>query len=65
MTLPVPECLPTQSRPPLLRSETIQDRHLDRLAVVYIRQSTILQTIRNQESTRLQYGLADRVEDLG
>lgn len=66
MTLPVPVRPASQPPRPLLwRSEKIQDRHLDRLAVVYIRQSTILQTIRNQESTRLQYSLADRVEDLG
>lgn len=53
------------SRPPLWRSDKIQDRHLERLAIVYVRQSTIQQTVRHQESTRLQYSLADRAADLG
>ena len=39
------------------RSEKIDARHLDRLAVVYIRQSSMTQVQRNQESTKLQYGL--------
>ena len=43
----------------------IQGRHRDRLAVVYIRQSTVQQMIRHQESTRLQYGLVERALELG
>ena len=43
----------------------IQACHLDRLAVVYVRQSTMQQVDRHQESTRLQYALADRAIDLG
>jgi hypothetical protein len=43
----------------------IQERHRDRLAVVYVRQSTLVQVVRHGESTRLQYGLATRAEDLG
>lgn len=39
--------------------------HLDRQAVVYVRQSTIQQVSRHQESTRLQYGLVDRAAALG
>ena len=31
--------------------------HLQRLAVVYVRQSTAQQVLQHQESTRLQYGL--------
>lgn len=43
----------------------IQDKHLDRLAVVYVRQSTVQQVGRHQESTRLQYSLVDRAVHLG
>lgn len=45
--------------------EKIQDSHLDRLAVVYVRQSTLRQVAEHQESTRLQYGLVNRAEALG
>lgn len=38
------------------RSEQIQPHHLERLAVVYVRQSTMQQVLDHQESTRLQYG---------
>lgn len=61
--------VPGRLSPPLAlppwRSEKIQDRHLDRLAVVYVRQSTFQQVARHHESTLLQYSLADRVEALG
>src|SRR6266851_9965447 len=40
-------------------------RHRDRLAVVYVRQSTAQQVLEHQESTRLQYGLVDRAQALG
>jgi DNA invertase Pin-like site-specific DNA recombinase len=43
----------------------VQDHHRERLAVVYVRQSTPRQVIENRESTRLQYALADRAIDLG
>src|SRR3982751_3223305 len=46
-------------------SEKIQARHCDRPAVVYVRQSTLRQVEQNRESTRLQYGLADRACRLG
>jgi DNA invertase Pin-like site-specific DNA recombinase len=39
--------------------------HLQRLAVVYVRQSTAQQVLRHEESTRLQYGLADRARRMG
>ena len=39
--------------------------HRDRLAIVYVRQSTLQQVGRNQESTRLQYGLVERARQLG
>ena len=43
----------------------IRARHLDRLAVVYVRQSTMQQVLDHQESTRLQYGLVHRAQALG
>lgn len=46
-------------------SEKIQAQHLERLAVVYVRQSTLQQVIDHQESTRIQYGLVGRAEALG
>jgi DNA invertase Pin-like site-specific DNA recombinase len=45
--------------------EKICGQHRDRLAIVYIRQSTLQQVERNQESTRLQYALVDRAFALG
>ncbi len=43
----------------------IQSHHLDRHAIVYVRQSTMQQVERHQESTRLQYGLASKATHLG
>lgn len=43
----------------------IQRHHQDRMAVVYVRQSTPQQMTRHPESTRLQYSLVDRALMLG
>jgi DNA invertase Pin-like site-specific DNA recombinase len=43
----------------------VGDRHLERLAVVYVRQSTRQQVADHGESTRLQYGLVQRAVALG
>lgn len=43
----------------------IQPHHLDRLAVVYVRQSTSRQVLENRESTDRQYQLTARAEALG
>lgn len=51
--------------PGVWQSEKIQPHHRDRLAIVYVRQSTLQQVLDHQESTRLQYGLAHRAEGLG
>lgn len=48
-----------------LEGGKIQGHHRDRLAVVYVRQSTVQQLSRHQESTRLQYGLVERAQQLG
>jgi DNA invertase Pin-like site-specific DNA recombinase len=45
--------------------EKINGLHLDKLAVVYVRQSTLQQVEHCRESTQLQYGLADRACRLG
>ena len=43
----------------------ITKHHLDRAAVIYVRQSSVSQVEHNQESQRRQYALADRAKDLG
>ena len=45
-------------------SDKIRRRHLERTAMVYIRQSTVQQVERHQELTRLQYALVDRALQL-
>ncbi len=45
--------------------DKVQPWHHDRLAVVYVRQSTAQQVLVHQESTRLQYGLTARARELG
>ena len=44
---------------------TITRRHLDRLAVVYVRQSTLMQVREHTESTARQYALAEEAARLG
>ncbi len=46
-------------------SEKLTPEHLERLAVVYVRQSTLQQVMGHQESTRVQYGLANRAAAWG
>jgi excisionase family DNA binding protein len=43
----------------------VQASHLERGAVVYVRQSTFVQVERNRESTARQYDLAVRAQELG
>ena len=47
------------------RSPKVKPWHLDRSAVVYVRQSTPQQVAEHQESTARQYALADRAVELG
>jgi DNA invertase Pin-like site-specific DNA recombinase len=49
---------------PLL-SPKLRPWHLDRLAIVYVRQSTAQQVLDHRESTARQYALADRAVVLG
>jgi len=46
-------------------SETITAGHVQRKAIVYVRQSTQQQVVHNQESRRLQYRMVDRMVSLG
>ena len=46
-------------------SRKITAWHLERWALVYVRQSTVQQMVNNQESTRMQYALRERAEALG
>jgi DNA invertase Pin-like site-specific DNA recombinase/uncharacterized protein YndB with AHSA1/START domain len=48
-----------------LRSAPLGDRHLSRLAIVYIRQSSTQQIFDHQESRARQYALADYAATLG
>src|SRR5271170_7888805 len=48
-----------------LTPEKITREHQQRLAIIYIRQSTPQQVERNQESTKLQYALVDRAFHFG
>ena len=43
----------------------IRGEHRDRLAVVYVRQSSLHQVSEHRESTRLQYGLVERAQAMG
>ncbi|MEM6365504.1 MAG: recombinase family protein [Planctomycetota bacterium] len=47
------------------RSEKVADHHLDRLAIVYVRQSTQHQVLEHRESTARQYALTGRAGNLG
>lgn len=55
----------TQTPLNLVTSNKIQPTHHERLAVIYVRQSSPQQMLRHQESTRLQYGLVERAHALG
>src|SRR4051812_17441689 len=54
-----------ESSPALTGRMRIGDRQRDRLAIVYVRQSSVNQVQHNRESTQLQYGLVDHAKRLG
>ena len=60
-----PEQRPASPSSPGSLSSKLRPRHQERLAVVYIRQSSPHQVLEHRESTALQYGLADRAVMLG
>jgi DNA invertase Pin-like site-specific DNA recombinase len=45
--------------------DRIRPEHLDRAAIVYVRQSTRQQVVEHSESTRMQYALVERAVALG
>jgi DNA invertase Pin-like site-specific DNA recombinase len=51
--------------PQLVDPHKIRPRHRDRLAIVYVRQSTPHQVLENRESAALQYQLRQRAVELG
>jgi DNA invertase Pin-like site-specific DNA recombinase len=46
-------------------SDKIKAHHLERKAILYIRQSSSYQVTHNEESRRLQYAMQNRLKDLG
>jgi len=60
-TLPVPG----SAAKVRLTSSKICASHLDKLAIVYVRQSSPQQVLENRESTARQYALADYAQVLG
>ncbi len=64
---PTPSAKSTDNSTPLgLRAASkIRDVHLNRLAMVYVRQSSPQQVIENRESRERQYALADFAQRLG
>jgi DNA invertase Pin-like site-specific DNA recombinase len=64
---PTPSARSADNSTPLgLRAASkIRDVHLDRLAMVYVRQSSPQQVIENRESRERQYALADFAQRLG
>jgi DNA invertase Pin-like site-specific DNA recombinase len=46
-------------------SDKIKAYHLDRKALLYVRQSSAHQVMHNQESQKLQYAMRDRLRELG
>ena len=46
-------------------SEKIKPQHLERKAILYVRQSSAYQVKHNLESPKLQYGMEDRLQQLG
>lgn len=50
---------------PISHPGKIEPHHHDRIAIVYIRQSTLQQVERHSESTKLQYALVEKACDMG
>jgi DNA invertase Pin-like site-specific DNA recombinase len=57
---------PAPSAPPAATAwPKVHSRHLEQLAVVYVRQSTPQQVLNHRESTELQYKLSRRAQQMG
>ena len=48
-----------------MTSEKIRPHHLERKAILYVRQSSVHQVLHNRESSALQYAMRDRLTALG
>jgi DNA invertase Pin-like site-specific DNA recombinase len=48
-----------------MMSEKIRTQHLERKAILYVRQSSAHQVMHNQESRFLQYAMRERLHELG
>ena len=46
-------------------SDKIKSHHLDRKAILYVRQSSTYQVTNNIESQKLQYAMQERLRHLG
>ena len=62
---PIDDLPPSIPESRLQYSPKIEPEHLEKLAVVYVRQSSRQQVLENRESTARQYGLAQEAERLG
>ena len=60
-----PRAMPVRPTSQSSRSASITDRHLAKLAIVYVRQSSPQQVFDHQESRQRQYALADYAVTLG
>nr|WP_241250671.1 recombinase family protein [Rhodobacter kunshanensis] len=48
-----------------MKHEKIGPQHLERKAILYVRQSSAHQVLHNRESSALQYAMRERLSDLG
>src|SRR6266516_326269 len=52
-------------RRPAMISDKVRPHHLERKALLYVRQSSAHQVLHNRESSALQYAMRDRLTALG
>lgn len=48
-----------------MMSDKIESQHLARKAILYVRQSSQFQVLHNEESSKLQYAMGQRLKSLG
>src|SRR5271166_4811320 len=48
-----------------MKTDKIRPHHLERKAILYVRQSSAHQVLHNRESSALQYAMQDRLRELG
>src|SRR5262249_39351250 len=56
---------PDQRARPVMTSDKVRPHHLERKALLYVRQSSAHQVLHNRESGALQYAMRDRLAALG